>query len=131
MVNAAVGHSKSFFYVCICKDPIIDQCFLRASTTAIPTSYFSPADDLDEEDLSIAIAKLAELCSPFISDYKHATRFSYYATINGVTGSQTMQPMVAEEQTLHKLSAMTPSVTLRPSVSAACCSLHYDALGLS
>lgn len=64
-----LNHRQNYFFcVCVCKDPIINQYFLRAGVTAMPATYIKAADGVDIGDFYVAIAKSEEPCNLFIDD---------------------------------------------------------------
>lgn len=59
---------NSFFCVCVCKDPIFNQCFLRAGITAMPATYIKAADGVDILNFYAGIAKSEEPRNLFTND---------------------------------------------------------------
>jgi hypothetical protein len=106
---------NSFFYVCVCKDPTIDQCFLRAGITAMPAIYIKAADGVDIGGFYVAIAKSEEPRNLFTNDYDVHT--AGLATSPIVCEIETLQAT----QMVHSITTFeylpTPPQDMKPSVS--------------
>jgi hypothetical protein len=61
-------HQNYFFYVCVRKDPTINQYFLPAGVTAMPATYIKATDGVDIRDFYAAIAKSEESRNLFTKD---------------------------------------------------------------